>query len=196
MGLRRIEPPTDEPVSLDEAKAHARVDGSHSDAELTRLVAAARAYVERATGRSLLEQTWELTLDRFPCEDDPHGAVIRLPMGDVIAVDSIAYVDEDGESQVVEAATYVVSVGDNPARVARLDGASWPSTRIQPDAVTVTYSAGYGDEAEQVPGDLREAVLLVFGHWLRNKEGVVTGTIATALQHSVDALIDSYRLHA
>lgn len=195
MGVRRVTPPEEEPIDLAEAKVHLFLDGTSQDADIERLIAACRRHVERMTGRSLITQEWELTLDRFPCEDDPQGPVILLPWGDVQSVDGITYVDEDGETQTLETSVYVADLTENPARVALEVDQVWPATRARIGAVTVAYTAGYGDEATDVPEDLRHAVRLLLGHWHRNREGVVTGTISTVVQLALDSLIDSYRIN-
>ena len=41
--------PAAEPISLADAKAHLRIDGSDEDALLTALIAAARMFVERTS---------------------------------------------------------------------------------------------------------------------------------------------------
>ena len=46
-----------------------------------------------------------------------------------------------------------------PAEVSRAPGASWPATADRADAVTITYTAGYGGPAA-VPQPLRAAILL------------------------------------
>jgi uncharacterized phiE125 gp8 family phage protein len=54
--------PGEEPVSLAEAKAFCRIDGTDEDALVSALITAARLHVESITGRALLTQTWRLIL--------------------------------------------------------------------------------------------------------------------------------------
>ncbi len=68
MALTLFTPPTAEPVSLEEAKRHLRVDGNDEDVDILGLITAAREQAERHTRRQLLTATWDLKLDRFPAD--------------------------------------------------------------------------------------------------------------------------------
>ena len=70
----------EEPVSLAEAKAFLRLDGTAEDGLVTSLVAAARLHVESITGRALITQTWRLVL---PCVA---GLLVALPVVPAIAL--------------------------------------------------------------------------------------------------------------
>ncbi|WP_096232267.1 head-tail connector protein [Thermoanaerobacterium sp. RBIITD] len=59
MNLILIEGPELEPVSLEEAKLHLRVDGTEEDALISALISTAREFCESFTGRSLALQTFE-----------------------------------------------------------------------------------------------------------------------------------------
>lgn len=59
-----ITPPADMPVTLDEAKAHCRVDGLEDDALITGLIAGAVGHLDGWTGvlgRCIMPQTWRVT---------------------------------------------------------------------------------------------------------------------------------------
>lgn len=66
--FKRIEPPKEEPVTLDQARRHLRiVAGDTSQDELiTGLIQAAREYAEDYTRRAFVQQRWQLVLDQFP----------------------------------------------------------------------------------------------------------------------------------
>ena len=196
MGLVVETPPEVEPVTVDELKVHARIDGNHEDARLLHLIASARAYIERVTGLAMIEQTRVLVLDRFPREDDPCGSVLRVDyVAPVSAVESIKYDDEAGVEQTMDDSLYVTDLrGERLARIGLVPGAAWPATRETLGAVRVTVTAGYGESPEDVEPDLRQAVLLLAGHWYRNPEAVVTGTIATDVHHSLSAMLDAHRI--
>jgi hypothetical protein len=65
MPVRLVTPPVEEPVTLEQAKSHLRLDTSLDDAYVAALIIAARQYIERVCWRALLLQTWELTLGGF-----------------------------------------------------------------------------------------------------------------------------------
>lgn len=93
MALFLVMAPSIEPVSLAEAKAHLRVEVNDENSLIQTLITAARQYVETATRRALLQQTWDDKLDAFPC-----GAIV-LPLSPVTSVTSITYLDTAGVSQ-------------------------------------------------------------------------------------------------
>jgi len=126
------------PVHLDQAKLHLRVDADDEDALIASLVHAATDQVEYDTGRALVCQTRTLTLDRFPA-----GDVIIIPRPPLIEVVSVQYVDSAGTLQTVDAADYETDTAEEPGRLYPAYGESWPSHRGAPDAVLVTYRAGY-----------------------------------------------------
>lgn len=136
--LRRLTPPRDEPFDLAEAKDHLRVDGTAEDARIGSLITAAREHVEGIVGRSLVTQSWRLSLDRWPTD-----GIIRLPKPPIQQVDAIRYVDPDGVIQTWSADEYRVDTEDEPGRVTLEWDASWPSLRHVTGAVQVDYTAGF-----------------------------------------------------
>ncbi|HUQ68746.1 MAG TPA: head-tail connector protein [Planctomycetaceae bacterium] len=187
-GLTVVTAPAIEPVTLPEAKRQCRIADSivAFDVELNALIIAARRYCEIATGKAFITQTLRLTLDRFPGWRDEH--TIRLPRGPLQTVSSIQYTDSAGVTQTVAAASYVVDASGEVGRVALADGYEWPTDAIeQIAAVKVNYVAGYGLTAASVPQTIRQAMLLLIGHWFANKEAV--GAASKEIEFSVSALL-------
>lgn len=180
--------PAVEPVSRAEAKLHLRVSDTTDDDLIDTLIAAARTHVENVTGRQLITATWTLYLESWP-------ARLQLPHPPLQSVTSITYVDFNGDTQTLSTGLYDVNVyptGDG--EVVRGYTDSWPAVRGHLNDVTVTYVAGYGDAATDVPAAIVQACQLLIGHWYANREAVVTGTISTEIQFTVDALLSPYRL--
>lgn len=146
-GLTQITAPDGEPIHLDHAKKHLRVTGTDQDTLIAGAIAAARAECESRTGRQILHARYARSLDEFPnTYTEPRGswyAKIILPLAPVVSVESITYVDDAGADQTVLAAEYSVQTASTPSYVYPGFEESWPSTRDQPGAVTVTFNAGY-----------------------------------------------------
>lgn len=182
--FRRIAEPEAEPVSVEEAREHLKVTDEKSEASVGRLIAQARAYVEGCQERALITQTWEAQLDGFwGCED------LELPKPPLQDVE-ITYFDAAGAERTLGTDVYEVDTRAQPGRVRLKPDQSWPSTQVRRNAVTVRFTCGHGDAAEDVPAETRGAVLLVLGHLERNPQAVVTGTIATELPLGARSLIE------
>jgi uncharacterized phiE125 gp8 family phage protein len=189
MSLKLITAPTAEPISLEEAKAHLRVEISDDDILITAMIVAAREAAEAATRRALMPQTWELALPAFPgCADE---FKIRLPKAPLASVASLKYVDADGALLPMDSGDYMLDEHSQPAEIVPAFGTSWPSTRGQPNAVLVRYDAGYADAAS-VPGQIKAWMLLRIGMLYENRESV-TGMTLTELPF-VDRMLDAYKV--
>lgn len=189
-GLRLHTPPAVEPISVEEAKSHARIDIDADDTLLGDYIAAAREWAERYTRRQFCTATWEWTLDRFPCSSLQALLAPRPPLA---SVSEIRYVDQDGATQVWDAGEYQVDARSEPGRILPAYGHTWPATRAQLAAVTITFVAGYGD-ADDVPQALRTAVRMLVSHQYETREPIVTGTIVATVPLGVEALLRAYRV--
>lgn len=162
--------PAMEPLTVPFVRdSHLRgVNGADEDEYIASLIAAARHDFEGFSQRLVGPQTVTLVMDRFPC------AVIELPYPPLRSVTSIRYVDEDGVTQTMSGSPeeFLVSAPRGPrARrgcISPLYDETWPTTRCQMDAVTVTYQAGYdvapgADVIQLTPEPILHGMLLVIG---------------------------------
>lgn len=200
MALYRLSPPALEPVSLAEAYRHLRLNEAdlapsppEGEADLVQaLIAAATAHLDGAAGvlgRALVSQQWKMTADAFP-------SCFHLPLPPLISVDEIEYVDADGAAQELAADQYQVT-GIGSTRAALIEPAwnvTWPVTRAVREAVSVTFTCGYGAAADDVPAPLRAAIKLLLGNLYESREAVVIGTSASELPLGVAVLIAPYRV--
>lgn len=201
MALVLITAPATTPVSLDEAKAHLRVDEDVEDGLITALIEAATGHIDGRMGwlgRCLMPQTWELVLDGFPSNSS--GSGIRIPLAPLLEVVSVKYYDVDAVLQTLGNNSYMVDTANEPGWVMPGE-AGWPETMATINAVRVRFRAGYeGAEndsppgANGVPAPIKAALKLLIGHWYANREQVVVGTTATDLPWAVNALLTPYRL--
>lgn len=171
MGLTRTIPPSIRPVGLGDVKRHLKIDHNDEDALIRGLIVSATDLTERATGRALITATYAYTLRRF-CN------VMELPRPALIAVSSIQYVDSAGNTQTLASSVYTVIIDSVVGRVELAPDQSWPSTRVQSNAVTITYSAGYGPKTSDVPQTLKLAIRQLVGAAYRDREKTVSASQA------------------
>lgn len=180
--------PTEEPVSLPEAKIHCRVTQSEDDEYIADLITAAREYVELNIpgGRQLCTATWDYVADRLPCSRER----LELPKPKLASVTSVTYYDTSNTSTVMSSSDYVVTAPSSlPGSIQPAIGAQWPSTADRDDAVTIRFVAGYGG-ASAVPMRAKQAMKMLISHWYDQREGVADKPLS-AVPHSVDQLLQS-----
>lgn len=191
MSVVVVEPPEVPVVSLEEAKAHLRVDHDDDDDYIESLIEVATATIDGPAGwlgRCLVEQTLEWRGSGFgPCDG-------RLPYPPVVDIEAVEYDDSVGAQQTVPGASYRVIGQPNQPRVALAVGASWPSARCDDEAVRVRYVAGYGGP-EDVPAPIRHAILLTVSQLYENREAA-SETAQVELPFAVTALLGPYRVYA
>lgn len=186
MALTVVTAPAVEPVSLAEGKLHLRVDISTDDDLITAMIQAAREVVEGISRRALITQVWKLILDEFPEEDE-----IVIPLPPLQSVTSITYKDRDGNESTFSSGDYIVNTDTEPGKVVLAYGSSWPSTTLYPTgAITVQFTAGFGDASTDVPEKYRQAMMLLLGHFYENREAIATtGAVPKEVPFGVEALL-------
>lgn len=191
MSLTIVTPPAEEPVTLTEAKNHLRVDLTDDDSLISALIVAAREHAEAITRRAFITQTLKLSLDAFPANNGP----IYVPMPPLQSVNSLKYFDTDGVEQTLNEGTdYLVDNESEPGRITPAPDTGWPATQNRPNAVSVEFVAGFGD-ASKVPQGIKQAILLMVGHWYENREAVtMQGNNAGELPMAVDSLLMMHRI--
>jgi uncharacterized phiE125 gp8 family phage protein len=202
MGIRVITPPTVEPVTLAEVKAWARIDdttdataNAAADALLSSLITAAREEAEQIMGRSILGQTLELTLDRFP----RWGRCVELPRPPLVEVVSVSYFDAAGLDIVMDEAAYVLpNLSDAiPPSIYPAPGGFWPDAFRRPDAVRIRYTAGW-TSAAGVPENVKAWIKIRVATLWANRESLIAGNNTVGAVEMpgrfVDGLLDRWRI--
>lgn len=180
-------------VTLEDAKRHLRATGAEQDALITALIAAATRHLLKTYDLVLTSTSFDVTptdelgaeLDAFPAGD----ADITMPLHPLQAVTQINYVDPDGVESLWTSSNYVVDTATLRGRVRLAYDASYPDTRRQPGAVVLAATFGYGDDADDVPENLKHAIRLLVGHWYENREAVAAGVTTKELEMSVRMLV-------
>lgn len=146
-------PPTDEPVSIDELKQHARITGADTDLLLESFLMTAREAAESYMNRGLMTQSVTLLLDGF-------ANIIPLPFAAPLqSVTSVKYYDENGTQQTLATTYYDTDTTSRPGRVVLKVGQSWPSTQSERrnGIVEIIYVVGW-TSPELVPERIKQGI--------------------------------------
>lgn len=213
MSVTVIRPPAFEPISLEQARQHLRVDvypgspGGHPDDDLiTRAITAARERAEEITRRALVEQGVRLVAagwypDAWPRTCQRGIDLLRPPL---ISVDQVTYYDGANALQVLAPSNYFVEETQPVHRLRWSSGFDFPCTYAREDAVRVDYTAGYAGQASPVtdqeqassgiPASIINGMLLLIGDMYEHREATLVGLSAVVID-AADALFESKRVH-
>jgi uncharacterized phiE125 gp8 family phage protein len=190
--------PTIEPITLAEAKAWLKIhpDVSEDDELINSLVASARTWAERNTGRALLTQTIQEVWDCWQrCFELSIGPLITVSPA-TSGVTLFEY--RVGGSYLTWAASnYTVDDVSNPGRVVVNPTAAIPNTSDTygyPNVVRITYTVGHAT-AEVVDPNIKTAMLLQLGMMYENREDMPLGKSASPVARSAWALLALSRLN-
>jgi len=188
--LTRATAPVVEPVTLTETKLHCRVDTNDDDQYLLGLIAAAREWVEAYLDRTLVHTQWEMRLDRFP----PEIELPRPPMAMAAAytATSIVYTLEGGSTATLADTEYRVDNNATPGVLRTNYAGTWPSHLFDRNSLTVTWWAGYGEDGTKVPRTIRNAILMLVGHWYESRAAVAAAA-GQEVPFGVKAMLDCNR---
>lgn len=181
--------PAEEPVSLSEVKQHLRILHNNEDPKIAAFAKAARQHIEKRISRALITQTRRLWLPAWPS-----SGRIEIDRPPLIEVTSVKYRDADDAEQTLSAATYHVVKDAITPYILRKPAATWPVLGEHPQAVEVTFTAGYGATPAAVDEDLRNAILMMAEHLYFNR-GETSETNLARNPVAVDALIGPYMTH-
>jgi uncharacterized phiE125 gp8 family phage protein len=172
MGKRTITviPPTDLPLTLDEAKVQLRLDPGFDDDDdlITNMISALTSQAQKITGRQFMQATLETWWDTWRDVDRSQylgipSDRIKIPCAPVIKVIDIQYFPSSGaELTVYDPSNYQIDNKSQnlPAQI-RFVG-ELPDLADQLNAIRVQYLAGYGQQGDNgatqqdaIPGELK-----------------------------------------
>jgi uncharacterized phiE125 gp8 family phage protein len=177
-------------IDVDDLKAHLNITFDTDDDLLTAKIEAAEQHLEGCLSKAFITQTRVALLDGFPCRSP-----IELPRAPVQSITSIKYYDTEWTLQTLAPANYVALPldSDQQTHVHPARGTSWPATADLIGAVEITFEAGFGDEAADVPAPIKEAVRQLAAHFYENREATLIGVSASDLPFSIQDLVAPYR---
>jgi uncharacterized phiE125 gp8 family phage protein len=185
--LRTVTPATADPISLDEAKRHLRIDFADDDDLITALISAATLQAQGLTQRRFVTQTVEWVLDGW-------RPTIHLPIAPVKkdGVVSITYIDWTTQAPVVlDPSLYVVQTRGHSVGIIPKFATIWPIVfPYSPEPVVIQFNVGAAPAA--VPGNVKAAIKLIVGHLYENRQAVIIDAArvtAVELPQGVEALL-------
>jgi len=175
--------PALEPITTTQTLTHLREDSTGVDGYVNELICAAREYVEVVLNRATVNATHVLKMDKFP-------ATIELPRGKCSTITSIEYYDSNGDSQSLASTDYQFDSYSLPCRIMPNPNDTWPNTELgRLNAVTVTYTAGYGSTRSDVPQCIKDAMYLIIGEAYEHRESGIPQSLNVGTEHTVRNLL-------
>lgn len=176
--------PAEEPVSLAEARAFLRLDDIAEDDLVQTLIGAARLHVEAVTGKALLAQSWRLVLDCWP-----QSRMVALPVSPFISLIEITAYDLEGEPHAVPLAQFL----DAPDRLMLPRAVAGMPLLRERGGIEIDYVAGFGTKPEDVPADLRGAMLVLVAYWFEHRDAVIAAGAGSVVPSGFDRLVAGHK---
>jgi len=190
--VKVVTPPATRPVTAQEVKQQVGTDPDIGNPYIETVIDAVTRVCERYTRRAFITQTHELILDRFPRRERAEypwwldtvfnfADAVRIPYPQLQSVDSVTTFDYANQTSTLSADAYFVNTRSEPGTIVPTQLNTWP-TEVLPEAgVVIRYTAGYGDDAEDVPAPLRAAIILEAAHYVSQQDpGIVSESIDNA----------------
>lgn len=194
--LTQLEP---EVITLEEAKAHMRIDHSDDDAKIAAFILAALAYISERTGRTMGPIDFRASVANW-------FSRLRLPYHPVRAVESVAYVGTDGLEVTIGPSNWSWVRDEGCAYVHLKPSFSQPALadreEVELRPVRVYFSAGYdlasatgsGEDPELAcPDNLRQAALMLVAHYYEMREAA--GEELKVVPFGVEAILVQMRVY-
>lgn len=151
-----------EPVTLDQAKEHLRIDFDSEDTLIRTYISAARAHCEAYLGYALIDQTIKVTFDCFA----PYLSMMG-PLADD-GITSVTYRNSSHVDRTVLATQYTTTSGRNLRLYPATDN-DWPTdVATTPGPVVVEYAA-----KADVTDNVRTAILMKITELYENRHDTV-----------------------
>lgn len=186
-----ITPPAVYPVTVEECKAQSRITFPDDDSLIERLIKGRVAHVEQYLQRKLITQTWKMWLDSWPTSE------IKVLFGDLQSVTHVKYTDKDEVQNTLDSAEYLVDTDSVPGRIILGYEKTWPTDTLSPkNPIEIQFVTGFGDTADDVPQDIKDAILIMVSDLYTYRESVVTNNKMNIepLPFGIDALLYPYRV--
>lgn len=158
--------PTLEPITIPEAKLHARISHTSEDGLLNSYIKTARETAEEYMSRGIYTQTWKLTLMAW-------ADVIWLPRAAPLQSATVAYYDANNALQTLSTSIYDVDTVSRPGRIVRKANQNWPelASDRQSGKIEITYIIGWTTVA-LIPERIKHGIRMFVTYLDCDREGL------------------------
>ena len=189
MVYKRIVKPVVFPVTLEEAKAHARVEHAEEDALIQGILEAASEHCERIQSKAYGRQTWQAAFEHFSLF--PEVLLRKAPFH---SLKKFYYLNALSQEVLFQEGTdFMVDDTDLFARIILLDGFSFPTDQASGNCFRVEFESG-NDEMNDVDRTARQSILMLIAHWYDNRGTVIVGAVSKEMEFAVHALLGPDRV--
>ena len=146
--------PSIEPVTADNVKLYARIDGSSEDTLIEGFIEAVRGATEKYLGRALINQTITVSLNQWP------RSPIELPRPPLVSIEEVRTVDEDDATTTYSSDNYYVRTGDVSQLVLKFEKTEPQNTDRFFGGYEIEYISGYGTAVTDVPDAIKTGITM------------------------------------
>jgi uncharacterized phiE125 gp8 family phage protein len=178
---------TQEPVNLDEAKNHLRIDHDEDNDYIRDLVRTARERAEQFCNRSFIQKKLALYLfewaESVPLKPEPVASIVSVEYkntSDVWTVYSNYSAEKDNHVQLLT----------KPANMIEEKGYN--------AIIRITFNVGYVDTVDRllrVPQSVKQAILMMVRTMYDNREDVIRGMTINRVPENSEYLLGPYRIY-
>ena len=183
-----------EPLTLDQATEHCRIDSTDDLSFLNALIPVAREYVDGVTGRVSLQTEFRLTAPTWEsiCHQ-MRGEISRfhLDRSPLVSVESIKYYDETTETLTTMSAADYLVVTDSDRGIVQIN-IDLPMLMDRPDAIQINFTAGY-DSSCETPPILAHAQKMLVAHLFENRIAVDASNVSNEVPYGLKAMIENQK---
>jgi hypothetical protein len=209
-----VTPPQSRVIEFADVQSHLRIDGNEDQTLIELLIDAATTRLEDFTDRKFISQVWDVYYQSFskpkagaPWWDGTRDGSIsmlfdyvdelKLPFGPVQYNSPqdffLRTYSEDGIGSVFDPDNYTVDTVGPRGRVVLKNGATWPTTILRKtNGIKITATYGYGDDSDDVPKPIKQALLLMVAKLYENRGDDAAGEAMT-IPDTAQMLLMPYR---
>lgn len=197
-------------VTTAQVKANLRIasDDSTHDTQIGVCLDASISVAKEYLQKSLINRTLKLSLDNIPFADsvlpNKEGVTVgpfleyrkrsvSLPFSPLVSVTTVKTFNDSDVETTMASSRYYVDTASNYGRVILRTGETWDDMLRVGNAIEITYVAGYGSSASDVPAGIKQGIIVLASHYFENPEMTIRGENVSTIPTLVNSLWKPFR---